>query len=362
MQSRNLEIGFAKWWFRNMEAGARRRLWIKLAKLIGNGVPIVQALESMQQRRIVNSGKGDPQVVALTEWIAGLRNGRRLSQMLEGWVSPVERMLISAGEGSGSMEKSLMASTRVMEAQSEIRGAVIAGMAYPMILVCVAFAVMYMFGIKVVPEFTKIVPADRFHGMAAFLVGVSSFAKSYLMIVAGVVVSLFVLFFATLTRWDGALRIIADRYAPYSIYRIVVGSTWLIGLASMLEAGVRLETALHQLAELADKWLKTRINAAIRGMRSGLALGDALARTGYEFPDREIIDDLGVYSSLSGFDEALQTVGREWLKESVDQIKTRMNIVFGVSLLTVAVLVASMVGGMMSMQMQMTAAIQQRGR
>ncbi|WP_341744790.1 type II secretion system F family protein [Azonexus hydrophilus] len=355
----NIEAAFAKWWFLNAESGSRRRLWIKLAKLMSNGVPIVQGLESMLARRAAAKGKSDPQCIAMREWIYGLKNGRRLSQMLEGWVTPVERMLISAGETTGTLEKSLIAGTRVMEAQSEIRTAVFAGLAYPVILICVAFAVMYMFGVRVVPEFTKIVPPDRFTGMAKFLVNMSDFAKSYLLFTAAGVVGAVVVFFMSLGRWDGKVRVFLDRYAPYSVYRVVVGSTWLIGLSSMLEAGVRLETALRELAGLADPWLKRRINAAIRGMSSGLNLGDSLNRSGYEFPDREIIDDLGVYSSLSGFDEALKTVGREWLTESVAQIKTKMNIVFGACLLSVALLVASMVGGMMTMQMQMTTAIQQ---
>lgn len=357
-----LELSFAKFWFKNMDGGGRRRLWMKLAKLISNGVPIIQALDTMYTRRKSIHGASDPQVIAVRMWMEGMNNGRRLSQVLDGWVGPVEKMLIAAGEASGTMETSLRAATRVMEARKEITGAVVKGLAYPIILVMVAFAVLYMFGFKVIPEFTKIVPADRFHGLAAFLIGLSNFVRGWIAIVGGVVVAAIVSFFVSLPRWDGKYRVLADRYAPYSIYRIVQGSTWLIGLASMLEAGVRLEQALKQLCELSDTWMANRINAAMTGMRSGLQLGDALNRSGYEFPDREIIDDLAVYSSLSGFDEALSILGREWLTEAVAQIKARMSVVFGVALLSVAVLVGTMVGGMMSMQMQMSQIIKQHGR
>lgn len=359
---KSLEIRFAKWWFKNMDGNGRRRLWMKLAKLIGNSVPILQSLESMHTRRKAIRGASDPQVIALRHWIEGMNNGKRLSQMLDGWVSPVERMLIAAGEASGTMEASLQAATRVMVARKDINTAVRNGIAYPFFLVIVAFTVLYMFGFRVVPEFTKIVPADLFHGLAAVLVGLSNFARGWIFVSAGAVVALVVGFFFSLSRWDGRYRVIADRFPPYSIYRIVQGSTWIIGLSSMLEAGVRLETALQQLSEMADKWLANRINASIRGMRAGLQLGDALNRSGYEFPDREIIDDLGVYSSLSGFDEALSILGREWLTESVEQIKARMNVVFYVALLMVSLLVGTMMGGMMTMQLQMTQIIQQRSR
>ena len=357
-----VELKFARWWFRAMDGSGRRRLWVKLSKLIANNVPIVQALETMRDRRRILKSASDPQVIAMSSWLEGMRNGKRLSQMLGGWVGPVEQMLIAAGEASGTMEKSLTSATQVMEAKKSINTAVIKGFAYPMILTIIAFAVLYMFGFKVVPEFTKIVPADRFHGMAAVLIALSDFARGWIFVVAATLLALIAVFIATLSRWDGRLRVYLDRFAPYSIYRVMQGSTWLIGLSAMIEAGVRLETALNQLADLADTWLRNRILAAISGMKAGLQMGDALNRSGYEFPDREIIDDLGVYASLAGFDEALSRLGREWLSEAVEKIRVRMSILFVVSLLSVAILVGTMVSGMMTMQMQMVQIIQSKSR
>jgi type II secretory pathway component PulF len=129
-------------------------------------------------------------------------------------------------------------------------------------------------------------------------------------------------------------------------------------MSALVEAGLRIETALQQLSSTASPWLKTRIDACLRGTRSGLNVGESLARSGYEFPDREIIDDLGVYSSLSGFDVALSILGNEWLEESVAEIKERMGVVFGVSLLVVGLTIAFMVGGMMNMELQMSQLMQ----
>ena len=354
--------GFAQWWFRNCEAAARRRMWLKLAKLIHNNVPILQALDTILVRRRAAKGNSDTQVVALSTWIASIKNGRRLSQAMTGWVSPVERMLIAAGEASGTVESALHSAVRVMEARGSISGAVLKGLLYPTILAGVACAVLYIFGFKVVPEFTRIVPADKFTGAAKLLVLMSSFARNWLFVCIGLLVALIVVFFVSLPRWDDRYRVIADRYPPYGIYRVVQGSTWLIGLSAMLEAGVRLETALEELSSKADPWLRSRIQASLRGMRSGLQLGDALARSGYEFPDREIIDDLGVYASLAGFDDALMTIGREWLTESVETVKNRMGVLFGVAVLSVALLTGTMVSGLMSMQLQMVQVIQSRSR
>lgn len=351
------EMAFARFMFKKDTSG-RRRLWLKLAKLIGNGVPILQALESIHSRRVASGGRGHPQTIALGEWINGIRNGERLSPMLGGWVGDEERMLISAGEQAGTTEKALYSAARVMEARSQINKAVFGGLAYPIVLLCLAFGVLYLFGFKIVPAFTRIAPPEKWTGLARAMIEVSVFAQHWLWILAIIAITVTTAFFVSLPRWDGAMRVRLDRYAPYNVYRIMHGSTWLIGLSALVEAGLRIETALQQLSTNASPWLHSRIEGCLRGMRSGLNVGESLARSGYGFPDREIIDDLGVYSALSGFDAALAILGKEWLDEAVVQIKGRMGVVFGISLLIVGGLIAFMVAGMMNMQLQMSHMLQ----
>ncbi|MBZ0295983.1 MAG: type II secretion system F family protein [Anaerolineae bacterium] len=353
-----LELKFARFMFK-ADSGGRRRLYRKLAKLIGNGVQLLGAIESIRDRRVVAGGKSHPETIALTAWAAQIQNGKSIADAMAGWVAPEEQMLISAGEKSGEMEAALLSTARTMEARTKINGALIGGLAYPIVLALLAFGVLYMFGFKIVPAFSQVVKdVNAWRGTARVMVEVSMFAKSWLWLMAVLAVAVVIAFFVSLRYWDGPMRVKVDRYAPYSIYRIILGSTWLIALAALVEAGMKIETALEQLAENSPPWLETRIKGALAGMRSGFNLGDSLARAGHQFPDQEIIDDLGVYASLSGFDAALQILGREWLEEAVAQIQARMRVVFGFSILSVGVLIAFMVGGMMDMQLQMSKVMQ----
>ena len=118
------------------------------------------------------------------------------------------------------------------------------------------------------------------------------------------------------------------------------------------------ENALQYLARDASPWLRVRTNACLSGMRSGLNVGDALAKSGYGFPDVEIIDDLGVYSKLSGFDAAAALLGKEWIVESVTRIQAMMKIIFGISVLSVGLFIAFMVGGLIGMELQMASIMQ----
>lgn len=350
-----------QWWARfsfKRATGVRLRIWRKLGRLIGNGIPIKQALESMRDLRVRMASPTDPAALALTEWIELLSNGRKFSDAINGWVDQEERMLISAGEASGSLERSLASAVTLIEANQSIRSAVLGGLAYPVFLLLAAIGVLYLFSYKIIPAFAAIVDRNAWTGMAAHMVTAADFIRAGLPYGVALIVGLIAAFTWSLSRWDGSLRVALDRHAPYSVYRATKGSAWIIAMAALVEAGVRVEDALQSLARQATPWMRNRIEACLMGMRSGHTMGDALSRSGYGFPDIEVVEDLAVYSSLSSFDQALSMIGREMLSGSVESVRNHMKSVFVAGLVAVAMLLAGMMGGLIAMQMQMSQAIQ----
>jgi type II secretory pathway component PulF len=354
----SFEWAFSRFVFRNVDGNARRRLWEKLIKMMGNDVQLLQAIDEIRDRRIKSGAKNDPETVALGAWGKSLRNGMRLSSAIDGWASPEEVMLISAGEESGRMISAMQSTIQLMEAKRAILGAIIAGLAYPAVLLLMAFAVTYLFGFKIVPAFSHVARGDEWTGMARALINISWFAQNWLWLAAAISAGLVTVFFLTISRFDGAPRVYLDRFAPYSIYRILQGSTWLIAVSSLVGAGMRVEAALQQLSRHGSIWLSNRIEDTLAEMRCGMNLGEALRRTGFNFPDPEIIDDLCVYASLSGFEQSLKHLADQWLHESVSRIRAKMRGVFGVSILGVGGYIAFLVTGMMQMQLQMSDMLQ----
>lgn len=349
----DFEIGFARFMVLNSNE-ARRSLWRKLSKLLENGVPLLNALKSIHDRRVTAGSEKDPITIALKLWIDKINNGNRLSSSIDGWVPKDEIMLIAAGEQSGQLDKSLIKASEIMIAKNRIKKAIISGVSYPIIMLFLALAVLIMFSYKVIPEFAQVVSYERWTGVAKILIDLSNFTRDWLPLIIGFIVVVVVGFFWSLSRWSHGFRVKLDRYIPYSVYRMLQGGGWMIGLAALVDAGVRMETAIEDLEKQASPWLSTRLKACLREMRSGHNLGDALARSGYEFPDREIIDDLGVYAKLSGIENALSTVGKEWIDSGVEKIQGMMKVIFGVSVLSVGLFIAFMVGGLIAMELQMT--------
>src|SRR3546814_12923744 len=80
------------------------------------------------------------------------------------------------------------------------------------------------------------------------------------------------------------------------------------------------------MAKTGSPWVRSRVGAALAGINSGLNLGQALHRTGYQFPDDRMVQFLRSVSDQDGFDDHLVRFGERWLKKSVDQVKSAAKI------------------------------------
>lgn len=348
-----ISLAFTRFQFKS-DVQSRQRLWKKLSKLLHDGIPIIPALIEIKNLKKPTS----PMAIAIDEWVRGMNNGRKISDVIQPWVSPEESMLLMAGEQSGTLDEALNSVVKVSKAKSEIQSALIGGLSYPFFLALMTFGIFYLFGYKIVPAFSKAARSDAWHGVAKMMIEVAGFVQNWLHWVAVLLGLLTVAFFLSLPRWNSRLRVALDRFAPYSIYRVMQGSSWLIALSALVQAGVRIESAIEQLENSSSAWGRLRMNAALKGLRSGRNLGDALNMSGYEFPDREIISDIRIYATKSGFDEALRLIGNEWITESVERIKMLMKVIFGISMLTVGLSIGFVVSGLLAMEMQLTELLQ----
>lgn len=340
----------------NMDVQGRVRLWQKLGKLIKNGVPIIKALERIGE----TAPQGSSMRAALNEWVAMLKNGRTFEDAVSRWVPSEEAMLIAAG-GEGRLHTMLDSVVRVVNAKRQTVSAVKGGLAYPVFLVIVSFIVLYFFSFKLIPSFEMVAKGNNWVGLARALVNVSAFVRPALpYMLLAVIASILAVLWA-MPNWTGRGRVIADRFLPFSIYRVIQGSAWVIALSAMVQAGMRIEKAMEKLMSNASPWARVRIAGALRGIKSGVDLGKALEQTKFEFPDREIIADIRIYSSVAGFDEALRQIGDEWIEESVARIKQLMALVFSVTLLIAGSIIAFEVAGMLSMELQIQTMMKSAG-
>jgi len=151
--------------------------------------------------------------------------------------------------------------------------------------------------------------------------------------------------------------VLFDKIPPWSLYKIFVGISWLLAMAALIKGGTPVSTALRALRHDATRYLRERIDKTLVFVNNGDNLGQALGKTKMDFPDKEVVDDLKIYSELDNFEEALDNMANEWLEESVIMIEEKASILNMVALLSIGAVIAWAVMGTFEMQDQITSSM-----
>lgn len=334
----------------------RLRLYRKIAKMLSNGLPLLKILEELRDRASQQGKKpNEPLAIILDDCRRTVQNGRLLSDGLERWVPKSEQMILMAGEQSGRLESTLVSVVSVVQAGKKINSVIIGGVAYPITILMLVCVYIYLFGTQVIPQFTRMVDPTTWHGAAKSLYLMSLWVQSWMLHAVIAVLLLLVVLFMSFSRWRGTLRVYADRIPPYSIYRLLAGSSFLMAFSALQSAGVTVEKSLVRLSGMAQPWLRERLDGALLGVRSGLNCGEALRNAGYEFPSPEVIDDLCVYAEYKGFADALKLLADEWMEQGVETIALRMKVLNGFAIVVMALVIGWLVTGFFGIQQEIAA-------
>lgn len=346
----SIQFRFAKLMFGK---SARIRVYRQIRVMVGNGIPIMDALKAVYDSASKDGKKKDDPIAILARlWIQRGLNGQSFSDSIKDCVPADEQMLIEAGELGGTFEKSLNDVVDMLLKKGKIKGALIGGLAYPGVLVLVLIGMLWLFGTQVIPPFALAYPIENWTGAAASLAILSAvvrWATIPLLITLALLVGLY---FFTLKRWAGRSRTLFDRYPPWSMYRMFIGSGFMLSLSALIRAEVPVQRALPKLKAGASPYLATRISAALRLVINGIGIGDALHQTGYEFPDRQIVADLRIYSKMPSFSEMLDTISKEWIDQAVERIGAQAKILNATILVLITFFIIWMVYGMYSIMDQ----------
>ncbi len=341
----------------NMSNDTRLKIYRKIASLMKNRFSLMSALDMIHDS-ISDGGKknDEPMAIAIACWGRALNNGLPFSDALKGWAPDRERLMLSVGDVS-DLESALLNLIRVTEGSTKMIRPIISAIAYPSFLFLMAVLIIYGIGVYMVPPLLDAAPGTRWTGLARDLVGVSEWIKEYWILAFASLPSIMLLIYATIGIWTGPARAIIDNIPPYSLYKIFVGISWLLALSALVKGGTPVSTALRALRRDSTKYLQERIDKTLVFINNGDNLGQALQKTGLNFPDREVVADLKIYSELDNFEDALEALANEWLEESVYLIEQKAALLNMVAILSVAGVIAWAVMGTFAMQDQITSSM-----
>ncbi len=351
-----VEVYYAKMICR-MSNGVRLKIYRKLASLLRNRFSLMNALDLVHSG-FSNGGKNpkEPMAIAIASWGRALQNGLPFSEALRGWAPNQERLMLSVGDVS-DMEHALLNLIKVTEGSTKMVRPIIGAITYPFFLFMMSVLIIYAIGVWMVPPMLEAAPNVRWRGMALDLVNLSDWIQKNWLFAFSILPVISLIIYATVGSWTGRLRATFDHFPPWSLYKIFSGISWLLALSALVKSGMPVSTSLRALRRDSNAYLRERIDKTLVFINNGDNLGQALYKTGLDYPDAEIVNDLKIYSELDNFEEALENMASEWLDESVYLIENKASIFNMIAILTVAGIIAWAVMATFEMQDQITSAM-----
>lgn len=337
----------------NFGNAQRARIYRKLGSFLKNGVPLPDALRIMWKHATDDGKKpNDPTAQILRMWLDQIGNGRSFGRAVAGWVPNSDRIVIDAGESAGSLAMALENALFIQQSGKKIKSTIVAGLAYPVLLMILALGFLIMFATQIVPAFEEVLPRERWEGMAATMADISTGVSRFMVPILCVVAGCIAVIIWSLPKWTGPVRAKFDRLPPWSLYRLVNGAGFMLSCSALVKAGVQIPEILRILQRGATPWYEERISGTLRHVSNGVNLGEALYRTQLGFPDTETVQDLRSYAELNGFDETLEMLGRQWVVDSVERIQQQMALMKNVAMILLGVVFGGIAVGITALQQQ----------
>jgi len=186
-------------WRRTRLSSKDLALFTRQLATLAEVAPLEEALRTLTRQSEAETAR-----LVIGDVHAGLLEGRRLSDAMARQspsFPPLYRAMVSAGETTGSLTVILARLADLLERQSEVRGKLIAALAYPIVLTFVAIGVVAALMIFVVPrvveQFTDV--GQQLPFLTRAVIAISSFAANWWWLIA-------ILMAAAAFGWVSAIR------------------------------------------------------------------------------------------------------------------------------------------------------------
>jgi type IV pilus assembly protein PilC len=151
----------------------------QLATLVGSGVPIMQAID------VLARGTRSPALnTALSGVVNSISQGRRLGDAMADHPKVFDRFycnMVRAGEESGNLDQILNRLAMYIEKSVKIKGKVKGAMAYPAVIIVVAFIVVAALLVFVIPKFQELFKSSGgdLPALTKFVIKLSEIFQAY---------------------------------------------------------------------------------------------------------------------------------------------------------------------------------------
>ena len=286
--------------------------------------------------------------LVLKRWQRALLEGR-LAQELALWVPATEAMVLQA-QGEVEAGRLFEAAARIAEARAKQLKAVWTAVAMPLALGVGIVMSLWLSGAEFVPVMMEMVPESRMEMSAKLFTGASSWVHANVLLLCVEIGALVAVLSGLTFWWSGPGRTVADRFPPFSLYRTVAGSSFLVVTIEFLRAGVDLnDRSFGELKSAASAYTRSRISAIEGRMNQGAGLGAAMVEAGHGFPDPSLVAVVAALDGTEGWEEKLSGFVERWIDRSEEMLKRRTAVLNAVLMVFAAIAMGIAIKAMFGM-------------
>lgn len=301
---------------------------------------VINSLIKLQEQT-----KGKPTAISLLyrHIKSRLELGKHLGEVLQEFVPATEASQIYAAETSGRVSDGFLMAMDVAKQQQlfvkEFKSALIA----PAINLLMAFGVINMFFKTLVPAMSNSLNESQLSLTSLLIVHAANYADIF---ITGI--SLFAIISTIWTVWalpnyNGKFRLILEKVPPFSMYKLMIGCSFLYSLNALMKSRVPQQQALLTIRQFATPYLQLRINKILA--QTNKSIGEAMLDLKLDFPAREVIDEIAMASEQGVVTEALPDIIENLSVDGVELVKFQAQIAkTGTMMVTVAALMLMLVG------------------
>lgn len=282
----------------------------QFATMINAGLPLVQCLDILSSQQEKQAFK---RILAMIK--QDVESGSTFADALKKFPSVFDDLyvnLVAAGEIGGVLDTILNRLAQYMEKAEALKGKIKGAMTYPIIVLCVAFGVVAVLMIFVIPTFQDMF--TQFGGTlpapTQFVVSMSNAFRNYWYLMAGAIVALIVGY--QYAKKQPKMRYRMDAFAlkiPVfgSLIRKVAVAKFSRTLSTMISSGVPIMDGLEITSRTSGNMLiESGIKAVRTAISEGKTMAEPLAATGL-FPNM-VVQMVSVGEATGALDNMLSKI------------------------------------------------------
>lgn len=322
----------------------------ELANLLAGGVPLARSLSLLRRE---GSNPAAKQLWGkIHDDVVG---GTALAEALAKWpkyFSTVYIAMVRAGEAGGFLDVVLGQISDFRQREQELKGKVKAAMIYPIILACLAVAVVIFLMAFFIPKFSGIFSqfGSGLPLLTQFVIGCSNVIQHYAPIVVGVLIVLIFLVKRAATTTRGKRNIEIALLSTPLLGRVIAQFA-LVRFARMLgtliSAGVPLIASLKVAREaIGNQVLADTVSKAIEQVQRGEPLSRSLANSPRLFPP-SVVEMIAVAEETARLDKELLRLAASYEMDLDRQLRMLVAVAEPAMLFLMAGLIGTIVISML---------------